>query len=127
TPHTLREIDESEVEYKDLEVRDINSIQFYCAGVGIFLKWEGEFINVASEILALPNNKRSWNGWWFDNTHIRYHLGKDAIKGLNIDCMMQWKHANMDFGSSKRSPIGLALQFAGSYYALDFPAWKHKS
>lgn len=124
TPDTILETDETEIEYENIEVRDINSIQFSCeSGKGIFLSWDGaDFTNIAAKILSLPNTKLGWNNWRFDQTNLEYHLGKGCVKGLNLDLMWEWKHANPDFVK-----VGRALQFAANFFAPELPAWKHRS
>lgn len=123
TPDTILETDETEIEYENIEVRDINSIQFSTAsGKGIFLPWSGEYINITAKILALENQKIGWNNWKFDQTNLEYHLGKGCVRGLNLDLMWEWKHANPDFVK-----VGRALQFATNFFAAEFPAWKHRS
>lgn len=122
TPMTVIETDESEVEYKDIEVRDIDSIQFSLnENEGIYLDWI-QYKDIAAKILALPNPKLSWNGWQFDQTHLEYHLGKNCINGLNIDLIWHWHHVQPDFNK-----LGRGLQFATNWFAPNFPAWKHLS
>lgn len=123
TPDTILETDETEIEYENIEVRNIDSIQFSIKeNEGIFFPWYGEYVNLAAQILALPNPKIGWNNWKFDKVNLEYHLGKDCIKGENHDLMWAWKHANPDFMKT-----GRALQFAANWYAPSMPAWKHKS
>jgi hypothetical protein len=123
TPDTILETDETEIEYENIEVRDITSIQFSTeSGNGIFLPWYGEYVSIAARILALSNTKIGWNNWKFDETNLEYHLGKGCIKGENLDIMWQWKHANPDFVK-----VGRALQFATNFFAPEFRAWKHLS
>ena len=87
TPYTRIETDETEIEYEGQDIRDIDSIQFSMeAGKGIFLDWN-KYNEAAASILKLPNQKLSWNGWKFDETHIEYHLGKGAINGQSLDMM----------------------------------------
>ena len=122
TPYTKLEIDETEVEYEGMDIRDIDSIQFSVeSGKGIFLDWS-KYNEAAASILRLPNTKIGWNNWKFDQTNLEYHLGKDCVKGLNLDLIWEWKHANPDFVK-----IGRALQFAANFFAPELPAWKHKS
>lgn len=123
TPDTVLETDETELEYENLEVRNIDSIQFSIKeNTGIFLPWFGEYVNIAAQILALPNPKIGWNNWEFDKVNLEYHLGKGCINGVNHDLMWAWKHANADFVKT-----GRALQFAANWYAPEMPAWKHTS
>lgn len=128
TPYTTIETDESEVEYKNQSVREILSIQFSSQErAGLFFDWTPEFRELSREILALPNPKIGWNNFEFDTHIIEYHLGKGAVKGPIYDIMWFWKHFNSDFGTSKNAPIGRGLQFATSFQAPGFPAWKHLS
>jgi uracil-DNA glycosylase family 4 len=121
TPDTTIETDESEIEYENIEVRNIDSIQFSVEeGKAIFFPWRDEYAAIAEKILRLPNSKVGWNNWDFDRTNIEYHIGKGAIKGLNIDAMWAWKWLNQDFVT-----MGRGLQFATNFFAPNFPAWKH--
>lgn len=121
TPETALTLDESEIEYDAIEVRDIDSIQFSIhEGESIFFPWYGEYKELAKLILALPNPKTGWNSRKFDKVNIEYHLGKGAIAGLNIDAMDAWKWLNQDFVK-----VGRALQFVTNFFAPNFPAWKH--
>lgn len=121
TPDTTIETDESEIEYENVEVRNIDSIQFSVkTGEGIFVPWYGDYLYWIEKILALPNPKLGWNSWAFDRVNIEYHLGKGAIAGPNVDTMWEWKWLNQDFVS-----MGRSLQFATNFYAAEFPAWKH--
>lgn len=123
TTDTVLELDESEINYKTLEVRDIKSIQFSIKeGEAIFVPWTDPFLFIIAKILKLGNDKISWNGRAFDDPLIEYHLGKDAIGGNKIDLMLKWKHGNPDFVK-----IGRSLQFVANFYAPEFPAWKHLS
>lgn len=121
TPMMARETDESEVEYENVEVRDIDSIQFSVKeGTGIFIKWYGDDnIEYVRKILALPNPKVGWNNTKFDTVNIEYHLGIGAINGTIFDAMDEWKWLNQDFVKT-----GRALQFATVFAAPNFPAWK---
>lgn len=88
TPDTILETDETEIEYENIEVRDINSIQFSIRpNEGIFFPWNEEYSRIAERILLLPNPKLGWNNWKFDETNLEYHLGKGCIKGENHDLM----------------------------------------
>lgn len=123
TPETTIQTDESEIEYENVEVRNIDSIQFsFKEGTGIFVPWYGDYVDIIKKILALPNVKTGWNNWAFDKINIEYHLGKGAINGLNIDSMWFWKWLNQDFVS-----MGRSLQFATNFFAPEFPAWKHQA
>lgn len=121
TPDTALTIDESEIEYENIEVRDIDSIQFSIKeGESIFFPWFGEYIEITRKILALLNPKTGWNSRKFDKVNIEYHLGLGAIAGLNIDAMDAWKWLNQDFVK-----MGRGLQFVTNFFTPNFPAWKH--
>lgn len=133
TPYTILEVDESETEFGNREVRDIDSIQFSVEnsrsrnGSGeiktksIFLNWNSQ-LEWAKSFLELENPKVGWNNLGFDETNIEYHLGKGSIKGTRYDSMLLWKHFNSDF-----KKIGKALQFAANFQIPELPAWKHLS
>lgn len=121
TPEFALSVDESEIEYENVEVRDIDSIQFSIKeGESIFFPFFGDYKEFARLILALSNPKVGWNSIRFDRTHIEYHLGKGAIAGLNIDVMDLWKWLNQDFVK-----MGRGLQFVTNFFTPNFPAWKH--
>lgn len=122
TPMTALVLDESETEYENIEVRDIDSVQFSVKeGTGIFIPFYGDAnIQFIKDILALPNPKIGWNNWKFDEINLEYQFGKDSIKGDVHDVMWMWKWQNQDFVK-----MGRALQFATNFFAPDFPLWKH--
>lgn len=121
TPDTTIQTDESEIDYADVEVRNIDSIQFSVKeGEAIFFPFRDEYEKIAERILRLPNPKVGWNNWDFDKVNIEYHFGKGTIQGLNIDAMWAWKWMNQDFVQ-----MGRGLQFATNFFAPNFPAWKH--
>lgn len=123
TPYTTLELDESEIEFENQEVRDIDSIQFSIKeNSGIFLIWNASTVHIIEQILNLPNAKIGWNNWKFDEININYHLGLAAIKGENHDVMWMWKWLNQDFVKT-----GRALQFATPFAAPEFPNWKYLS
>lgn len=119
TPFTTIETDESEIEYLNQDVREIDSVQFsVMEGTGIFLSFY-HHKEIIEKILARPNTKLGWNNWKFDEINLEYHLGKGSIAGENHDVMWMHKWANQDFVKT-----GRALQFATSLCSPDFPAWK---
>lgn len=119
TPFTTIETDESEIEYLNIDVREIDSVQFsVMEGTGIFLNFY-QHREMIEKILKLPNIKIGWNNWRFDEINLEYHLGKGAIYGENHDVMWMHKWANQDFVKT-----GRALQFATSLVSPDFQAWK---
>lgn len=121
TPITTIEVDESEIEYENIEVREIDSVQFsYNIRTGIYIPHTSDdYNNIIGDILALPNSKIGWNNWKFDEINLEYHYGKGSVKGENHDIMWMWKWLNQDFIKT-----GRALQFATPFFAPDFPAWK---
>lgn len=124
TPYTKLEIDESEIEFENADIRDIDSIQFSVKeGTAIFIPFYGDFnLELIKKILALPNPKVGHNSWKFDEINIEYHLGVGAVNGENHDTMWMFKWLNQDFGRENK---GLALQFATNFASPEFPAWKH--
>lgn len=84
-------------------------------------KWElnkNEWYNLIKNILELPNNKLSWNGWDFDS-HI---LELNGIYVNNdIDLMWLYHHINPDIKGNN----GMALGFAANLFAPELPPWKH--
>jgi len=121
TPESTLQTDESEIEYENIEVRDIDSIQFSIKPkTGIFFPMFGEYEKIAEKILKLSNPKCGWNNYEFDSVHLDYKYGKGTINGLNIDVMHCWKWLNQDFVK-----MGRGLQFATNFYAPEFPVWKH--
>lgn len=79
-----------------------------------------ELLDNIKEILGLPNPKIGWNNWLFDSINLEYHLGKDIVKGQNLDLMWAWHHWQPDI----KWP-GMKLQFVTNIYEPNFPAWKH--
>lgn len=115
TDYSLKEPDESDVENKG---RNIVQIQFSTKpGEAIVLPWLGEFIELAREVLALPNEKWGWNCWVFDDVILGEHGVK--IAGISTDVMWAWHHLQPDL------PRG--LQFVTSFYGPEMSAWKHLS
>lgn len=115
TDYSLREPDESDVRSNG---RNIVQIQFsHEPHQAIVLPWVGEYIGLAAEILALPNEKWHWNGFSFDNVILEEHNVK--VSGPNHDLMWCWNHLQPDL------PRG--LQFVSSFYAPELRAWKHLS
>lgn len=121
TPETSLEVDESDEDFINKDVREMKSIQFALKiGEGIFFPFEGQYIDIAGKILGLENPKIGWNIHGFDEAVIEYYFGIGSIKGKKIDLMDAWHHLNSDFNK-----VGRALQFATPFYAPEFPAWKH--
>ncbi len=115
TDYSLRQPDEEDVRNVG---RNIEQIQFsHEPHQAIVLPWVGEYIELAREILALPNPKWGWNNWSFDDPILEEHGCK--ISGENRDLMWAWHHLQPDL------PRG--LQFVTSFYAPEVGAWKHLS
>lgn len=115
TDYSLKQPDEEDVRNAG---RNIEQIQFsHEPHQAIILPWVGEYIELAREILALPNPKWGWNNWSFDDPILNEHDCK--ISGENRDLMWAWHHLQPDL------PRG--LQFVASFYAPELRAWKHLS
>lgn len=123
TPLTTIETDETEIDFREVSVRNIDTIQFSIEDYdSIFVQWQEPYLDLIKKLLALSNPKVGWNNWEFDQVNIEYHLGQNAIKGNNFDAMWLWKHLNSDF-----SKLGRGLQFASNFFSPSLPAWKHLS
>lgn len=116
---TPRSANATEADTDELGDVNILSIQFSGgAGTGIFLSWQGEFIEIAKRVLALPNPKAGANNWRFDDPLLRAHGCR--IGGTNHDVRWAWGHLQPDLRAS--------LQFIASFYCVGRPnwtAWKH--
>src|SRR3990172_5162776 len=113
TPYTA---DQTEEEYSDLR-GEIISIQFSCrVGYGLYFPWIDTYINIAKEILALPNTKIGHNVWRFDNPKLLQN-GCD-INGGNHDTMWAFHHLQPDLSGLYN------LQRVSSFYGMPAP-WKH--
>jgi len=133
TPYTTIETDEKDIDYRHIEVRDIDSIQFSIAeGQAIYLTLGDKQINAnnwewARKFLELPNQKIGFNSWEFDDTNIKFHFGNAYPKNGSLDVMWMCKFYNQDFGSSKLASHGLGLQWNASLLNEGLPLWKHLS
>lgn len=115
TDYSLRQPDEADVRNVG---RNIEQIQFsHEPHQAIVLPWVGEYIELARQILALPNDKWGWNSISFDQPILEEHNVK--INGRHHDLMLAWHHLQPDL------PKG--LQFVTSFYAPEVGAWKHLS
>lgn len=109
TSHLL---DEDE---REIEATDIRLIQFSLAkGTAIAFPWEGEYKQIALEILAGPNPKAGHHVWRFDNPILRAHGAR--INGPVHDSMWMFKHWHPG--------LLRGLQAAASTVDFPFP-WKH--
>lgn len=115
TAYSIKEMDESGIE---LASDAITQIQFSIAPHwAVVLPWNKETKEFATKVLALPNDKYSWNGVLFDQRV----LAKNGIHiaGRHIDGMDVWHVLQPDL------PRG--LQFVTSFYAPELGPWKHLS
>lgn len=105
-----------EDEREDDPSYEIVSVQFSSAPhTGMFIPHAVEFKPVIKAILALPNPKAGHNIWNYDDPRLRhngYVIGGDR----SDDTMWMWHHMQPDLPAH--------LQFAASFYGMDFP-WKH--
>ena len=98
-------------------VNVLQSIQFSIGkGTGYFVPWRDPYIDWARKIMALPNQKLSWNGWLFDAPLVEA-MGWE-IGGVHDDLMWAYQSLQPDL------PLG--LQYAASLFNFPFP-WKHWS
>lgn len=115
TAYSIKEMDESGIE---LASDAITQIQFSDQPAwAVVLPWNKETKEFATKVLALPNDKYSWNGVLFDQRV----LAKNGIQinGRHIDGMDVWHVLQPDL------PRG--LQFVTSFYAPELGPWKHLS
>jgi uracil-DNA glycosylase family 4 len=96
---------------------EITQIQFSTAPyTGICFPWRSPYKEIAAKILALGNTKANHNTWSYDDPRLR-HNGV-TLNGLIHDTMWIWHHLQPDMPAH--------LQYAASFYGMDFP-WKHLS
>lgn len=105
-------IDEDEREVQ----RDfITQIQFSLKkDEAIAFEWKEPYIKIARAILALPNPKLSFNGWFFDAPMLATQ--GIEVKGKEHDLMQMFKQLHPDYDRN--------LQAVASLYDFPFP-WKH--
>lgn len=99
----------------------IRLIQFSIEpGTGIAFPWDGEYREIARDILHTPNVKCGHNVWLFDNKVLRAageREGLDLIpRGPVHDTLQMLHHWQPDLPAH--------LQFAAQYVSFPFP-WKH--
>lgn len=99
----------------------IRLIQFSIEpGEAIAFPWDGEFREIARDILHTPNTKCGHNVWLFDNKVLRaagQREGLDLIvRGTVHDTLAMFHHWQPDLPAH--------LQFAASFVRFPFP-WKH--
>lgn len=108
----------------------IFSVQFSLKPqTGIYLPWEGEYVEIAQEILALGNDKVGHNVWRFDDPVLR-RVGRAVINGVVHDSYWAFHHYQPDLTIEEKDgdDVGLSsrsgLQYAASFFGMDFH-WKH--
>lgn len=95
--------------------QEIYSAQFsICKGTGIYFPWIGEFIQIAAELLALPNLKSGHYARVNDNP--RLATWGIQVREPFIDTWELFHHLQPD--------IPAPLQFVASFAGFPFP-WKH--
>jgi uracil-DNA glycosylase family 4 len=99
----------------------IRLIQFSVAeGTGIALPWEGQYRNIAQQILRSENDKCGHNVWSFDNRVLRAAGEREGLdlrpRGVIHDTLQMFHHWQPDLPAH--------LQFASSFIQFPFP-WKH--
>ncbi len=112
---TISDAEEEEKGNFNVGPIEILQIQFSLRkGEGIAFPWEGEYIKIAKEILALPNIKANHNTWNFDNPILR---NEGVVFGGKIhDTMWMFKHWHPQ--------LERGLQKVASLFNFPF-AWKH--
>lgn len=96
----------------------ITQIQFSAReNEAIVLPFTGEYIQLAREVLALPNDKMGHNSRLFDDPLLRQ--AGVHVAGRRDDSMDAWHHLQADL------PKG--LQYVCSFYIPEAEPWKHTS
>ena len=114
---TVTSADVEEDELDQIAENEITQVQFSLGPrSGICFPWEGEYIEIAREILALENEKGGHFVREFDNP-ILYNKGL-KLGGKVFDTSLMWHHAWPD--------LDMGLQKVVSMLAFPFP-WKHLS
>ena len=89
-------------------------------GQGIAFPWEGNYREVARDILQLPNVKCGHNLWLFDNKVLRAAGEREGIdltpRGTVHDTLQMFHHWQPDLPAH--------LQFCAQFVSFPFP-WKH--
>ncbi|MDE2098745.1 MAG: hypothetical protein KGL39_15935 [Patescibacteria group bacterium] len=94
---------------------EILSVQFSLGPqTGIFFPWQPPFVEIARELLALPNPKLGANVWAYDNPRLRAQ--GCGINGRVDDLQYCFHHLQPD--------LRCGLQTVVSFYGGD-AAWKH--
>jgi uracil-DNA glycosylase family 4 len=96
----------------------ITQIQFSIRpGEALVIPYEGDYISLAREIMALPNPKWGWNVWGYDDPLLMPE--GFVYGGISHDMMWAWHHLQPDL------PRG--LQYATSFFIPEAEPWKHRS
>lgn len=99
----------------EVDAGAISQIQFSLGPKeAIAAPWEGEFKEMAIQMLGMPHVKAGHNAWRFDLPV----LARDNVKvaGVVHDTRWMWHHLQPDLPAH--------LQFVCSFYGMPFP-WKH--
>jgi hypothetical protein len=95
----------------------IEQIQFsFAPYTGIVFPWQGVYIDIAKEVLALGHAKYSFYGHLFDDPRLRA-AGVTFGGPCPHDLYEMWHHMQPDLPAN--------LQFVTSFYAPTMPPWKH--
>ena len=112
TPNSA-EMDEDERE-EDYSF-ELRQIQFSLApNEGISFPPEPAYLDIARQLLQLPNRKAGHNVWLYDDPRLVHNA--IPIRGQSHDTMAMWHHMQPDLPAN--------LQFVASFYGMDRP-WKH--
>lgn len=115
TAYSIKQMDDSEV---GLEDDAITEIQFSNKPKeALVLSWNPQTKEFARRVLALPNDKWTWNGDIFDWPILRKH--GIQINGRSLDLMDAFHCLQPDL------PRG--LQFVASFFCPELTPWKHLS
>lgn len=112
------EVEEPELDSSALDTSraSIRTVQFAIApDWGVEVPWQPGFIEVARDILALPNPKAAHNGWLFDSPILARHGA--PVTGRNDDTLWMFHAIQPELPAN--------LQAVTSFYAPDLPPWKH--
>ena len=117
-PEDRLEPEEEPVASVEISTARITQIQFSInLTEAIILPFTGDYIQIARDIMALPNVKGSWNGRLFDLPIMRQ--AQVYCAGIHHDFMDAQHHLQPDL------PKG--LQFVTSFHIPEAEPWKHLS
>ncbi len=112
-------IEADEIQTEMVKRTRITQIQFsYEPWKALVLPFVEPFIELAREIMGLPNPKIGWNSALFDDPLLRGEA-QFRLAGSMIDAMDVWHHFEPDL------PRG--LQYVTSFHVLGAEPWKHRS